>query len=479
MVLAAACSVTPPAAPERSTPEPVPLPSSTGPDPAPSGTIAVAYPNEPSAFLVPGGGDLAAEDLQSLWGLPLLRLDEAGQVRRGLVQDWTIVGPTDQGWQVDLALGTGTWTDGSDVVAGDVVATLEAARQREPARFGAISDAAAVDERTVAVRFAAPHAPWPDLLVEVGTVLPASVWADGTGEYDAAVPVSGGWFELAEYEPGLRAAFEAYADGPLGPPGVQRIEVLFTPRFETARGLLADGDVDVLLGYLALNGVARSTELGGVDARAPLGGTTVSLQFRGEGALGGPEAAAQRRGVAETVDVREMVEGMLGPSGAPATSPWPGVPGPDDVPAGEVREGQQFSIVYPGDSEVLSYAARAIQRDLSSRGMTIDLVAEPAPRFTEVLDDERDVALITRRTSRRPPLAPFVDDQQVARTADAAATPSADAAQGLMAMATAARIAPLFRVGVLHAWKNVDGVRPSSWPGAGFWNVGEWRVRTG
>lgn len=478
-VLVTACSVPPLAAPDRPTPEPVPLPHSQDAEQMPGGSVTVAYPDEPSAFLAADRHDLAAEDLQALWGLPLLRLDEAGQVRRGLVEDWTVVGATDDGWQVDLTLREGAWSDGSPVVAADVVATLEAARDRDPSRFGAISGAEAADARTVAVRFSGPYAPWADLLVEVGTVLPESAWGGDLAGYADGTPVSGGWFQVTEYEPGLRVAFEAHPDGPLGPPGLERIEVLFTPRFETARGLLADGDVQVLLGYLALNGVARATELEGVEAGSPLGGTTVSLRFRADGNLGGPELAAQRRGVAETVDVRELVEGMLGPNGAPATSPWPGVEGPDDVPAGEVREAQQFSILYPADSEVLSFAARAIQRDLTSRGMTVDLVAEPAPRFAEVLDDERDVALVVDRTSRRPPLGPWVDDLDVARAADAAAAESPDAQQGLRAVAASARTSPLFRVGVLHAWQGVEEVRPSSWPGAGFWNVGEWRTATG
>lgn len=478
LVLSTACSVPPLAAPERPSSPPVPLPTGNSAGHVPAGTVTVAYPSEPSAFLAPDRHDLAGDDLQALWGLPLLRLDGAGQARRGLVEDWTVVGPTDHGWQVNLSLRAGTWTDGSSVVAADAVATLQAARERDPARFGVVSGAAVVDEGTVAVRFAAPHTAWADLLAEVGTVLPASVWSEGVDEYDDAVPVSGGWFEVTGYEPGLRVTLRAHGDGPLGSPGVERIEVLFTPQFETARGLLADGDVDVLLGYLALNGVARSTELEGVDASSPLGGTTVSLEFRAGGTLGGAEMAAQRRGVAETVDVGELVEGMLGPNGAPASSPWPGVAAPGDAPAGEVRAGQQFSLLYPGDSEVLGFAARAIQRDLTSRGMTVDLVAESAPRHAEVLDEERDVALVVRRTSGRPPLGPYLDDVDVARAADVAATSSPAAEEGLRAVAASARVAPLFRVGVLHAWKGVDEVRPSSWRGAGFWNAGEWRTTT-
>lgn len=479
VLLMAGCSGAPVAAPEPGLASPVVLPTRSPDRVAPEGAIVVAYPNEPSTFLSVDRRDLAADDLQALWGLPLLRLDEAGQVRRGLVHDWTVVGATGEGWEVQLALRAGDWTDGTAVVAEDVVATLDAARARDPARFGAISATTAVGEGTVAVRFETPHAAWAELLVEVGTVLPATAWEEGVGTYVEAVPVSGGWYQLAAYEPGLRVRFEAHLDGPLGPPALERIDVVFTPRFETARGLLDEGDVDVLLGYVAVNGMARSTELDGVHAGSPLGGTTVSLAFRSDGALGGADRAAHRRGVAETVDVRELVEGMLGPAGAPATSPWPGVPGPDDRPPGEVREDQQLSVLYPADSEVLSFTVRAIQRDLASRGMVVDLVGEPAPRYARALDRERDAALVVHRTSPRPPLGPYLDEAEVARGAEVAVVPSAAVEEGLRAVAASARLVPLFRVGVLHAWRAVDGVRPSSWRGTGFWNVGEWRMSVG
>ena len=180
--------------------------------------------------------------------------------------------------------------------------------------------------------------------------------------------------------------------------------------------------------------------------------------------------------MAETVDVTELVEGLLGPSGAVATTHWPLVAQTSTPPVGEVREGQELVLLFPGGSEVLGFAARAIQRDLVSRGMTVDLVGEPAPRFAEVLGQERDLALVVRRTPRRPSLASWVGDVGVARAAGAAAVGAPAADDGLVAVAELARSTPLFRVGVLHAWRGVDGLRPSAWVGAGFWNAGEWTV---
>lgn len=473
------CGAEPLTVPDRGAPSPVALPAAGDHDDPPAGQVAIAHPEEPASFLPSDPADVAAGDLMALWGLPLLRLDEAGQVRRGLVRDWTVVGPVEDGWRVDLDLAAGSWSDGAPVVATDVVATLEARRDADPDRFGMIRRVEALDDHGVAVVLDRPLASWDSLLVEVGTVLPAGAWPDAATTYADAVPVSGGWFRVTAYDPGLRVVLEAHDDGPLGPPGLERIEVLFTPSYETALGLLEDGEVDGLMGYLPVNGVPRATEVEGVQAAAPLGGTLVSLAFRPAGGLGGPDDAARRRGVVETVDVAALVEGLLGPAGEVATTPWPGVDHPAPPPVGEVREGQQFTIAYPGGAEVLGFAARAIQRDLVSRGMTVDLTGEPAPRFVELDRGGRDVAVVVTRSPRRPSLAPWVDDVAVARAAGAAPLHSPAVRDGLTAVARSAQVAPLFRVGVLHAWAGIAGVRPSAWPGAGFWNAGEWTTTDG
>ena len=474
VLLSSACSPGPLAAPDGGVGAPASLPSEPASSHAPSGTAVVAYPDEPSTFLGTVGVEPARDDLAALWGLPLFRIDDAGQLRRGLVADWEVVGPVEPGWQVRLHLRSGEWSDGTPVDAPDVVASLQALRDQDPGRFGVVTEVAATADDAVAVTFDRPYAAWSDLLVEAGTMLPSEIVASGRPDADDGVPVSGGWFRLAEYEPGLRLVFEAHTDGPLGPPGLERLEVLFTPSFDTALGLLEDGDVDLLLGYLPLNGVPRATDLPDVQAAAPLGGTIVALLFRSDGAFGGDDSAAGRRGVAETVNVDEIVEGMLGPAGDVATSPWPTVTAPTDAPVGEVRENQEFSLLHPSGSEVLGFAARAVQRDLTSRGMTVDLVGVPAPRFSRVVDEDHDVALVVRRTTRRPSLMPFLGDAELARQAGASALGTPTAERALDAVAEQARIAPLFRIGVLHAWDGVDGVRPSSWLGAGFWNAGEW-----
>ena len=481
IVALAGCSLPPLQAPDGDAVTSVSFPTEAAADRDPDGTVVVAYPDEPSTFLAPQGQEVATDDLTALWGLPLLRLDPHGQLRRGLVQDWEVrPGEGDEPFIVRLELREGEWTDGTTVDAADVVATVDARRGGEPERFAPIASVAEVDADTVDVTFAQPYAAWADLLVELGTMLPSEAEGGGRGAFTDDVPVSGGWFRLVEREPGLRLRFDAHPDGPLGAPGVETVEVLFTPSFETSLGLLEDGEVDAVVGHLALNAVPRATELDGVRAEAPLGGTTVSLAFRPDGALGGPGLADRRRGVAETVDVGELVEGLLGPAGAVATTPWPEVDLPGERPVGEVREGLSLVLLVPGGSEVLGFTGRAVQRDLTSRGMSVDVVSEPAPRFAEVLGSERDVALVVRRTPPRPSLAPWVEDLGMATAAGADVGDGPDAAAALAAVAATSRTAPLFRVGVAHVWDEaVGGVRPSAWVGAGFWNAGEWTVASG
>lgn len=473
-LLVGACTPEPLAVPDGPTPETVALPPTDPQPPEPSGAARVAVPAPPSTFLPTVGQEPAADDLAAIWGLPLFRVGPDGRLRPGLVSDWNVRGPTQDGWVVVLRLRPGQWSDGSPVAAGDVVATIRHRVRADPDRFGAVASVGAPAADRVRLTLAGPHAGWSDLLLEVGPILPAGIVEDATAAFEDDVPVSGGPFRLVSHDPGRRIVFEAHPQGPLGPPRLERLVVLFVPSFETALGLLDEGQVDVIAGHLALNPVARSRELDGVHAAAPIGGTTVAVEFRGAGRLGGTDQAAARRGIVDTLDVSELVEGLLGPIGEVATSPWPGVPEPATVPEGNVPAGTTMTLVHPQEGEALSFAVRALQRDLRQRDVTVELVPVPRPAFTTVSDTDHDASLQVRRTGPRPTLAPWVEQPAVAGRAAAAVPGTAATREGLAAVGTTARHAPLFRIGVAHAWRDVEGLRPSSWLGAGFWNVGEW-----
>jgi hypothetical protein len=445
----------------------------------PTGSVRVAYPEMPLTWAPAADGDLAAADLQALWGLPLFRYDEAGQLRPGLAEDFSVES-ADDGWHVVLDLRNGVWSDGTPVNAEDVVGTLTAAQGRDAARFAALTGVGVADDGRVRLSFAGPYARWADLLHEAGPVLPAPALADGLDAYTDGVPVSGGWYRVTEVEPGRLIRFSAHPDGPLGAPGLAEIEIHVTPRYETALGLLARGDVDLVVGYTALNAAGRATALEGIQAAVPLGGTWAALLFRPGGGLGGADEAAARRGISGAIDLSEFVEGLLGPAGAPATSPWPGHEAPSGRATGDAPAGRSFVLVVPDQNEVLGFTARAIQRDLQTREVTAELVSEPSPRFVTAMATERDVALHLRRDPPVPALTPWAADidPDLVRQGEAAGRAGPGGAAAVDAVVASARIVPLYRVGVLHAWTGVvTGLRPSAWPGAGFWNVGEWRAR--
>ena len=443
----------------------------------PTGTLRVAYPDMPLRWAPAADGDLAAADLQAVWGLPLFRYDAAGQLRAGLVEDFSVASDGD-GWHVLLDLRDGLWSDGTPVSAEDVVASLAAAQGRDAARFAALTAVGVMDDGGVRLSFSAPYARWADLLYEAGPVLPATALTGGTDAYAGGVPVSGGWYRVAEVAPGRLIRFVAHPDGPLGAPGLAEIELHVTPRYETALGLLARGDVDLVLGYTALNAAGRATALEGVQAAVPLGGTWAALQFRSGGGLGGADDAPARRGIAGAIDLSEFVEGLLGPTGAAATSPWPGHQAPAGRVTGDAPAGRSFVLLVPDQNEVLGFTARAIQRDLQTREVTADLVSEPSPRFVAAMTSERDAAIHLRRDPPVPALTPWAADVDpgLVRQGEAAGRTGPGGGAAVDAVLASARIVPLYRVGVLHAWtETVSGLRPSAWPGAGFWNVGEWR----
>lgn len=449
-------------------------------DRSPSGTVTVAYPDEPAALLDVRGDDAAASDLAALWGLPLFRIDPAGQLAAGAVEHWDVV-DDDAGWAVEVRLRGGRWSDGRAVGADDLVATLRAVREGpRAAELAPLVDVRAVGERTARLVFDRPYTRWWAVLDGVG-VLPAHVLGPlGLPAYAEAVPVSGGWFTVEDRVPGLRTTFRAHGDGPLGAPGVERVEVLVVPRYEAALGMLRDGEVDLVVGYLALNGVQRARRAGAAEAAAPLGGTTVSLRWRPDGPLGGPDAAARRRSIGAAIDVGQLVEGLLGPAGEVATAPVPGVAGAPREPApGERVPVGEPVLALPRWQEALAFTARAVQRDLRTAGGGASLRAEPSPELVAISRGVADGALVPVRTGPRPSLGPAVADEEVARAADAAGPGTPAFAEALEAAATDGLVWPLYRVGVTHAWSStLVGVRPSSWLGLAFWDAGAWSVAT-
>lgn len=447
-----------------------------------AGVVRVAYPEEPLQWHPAAArADLrfpldhpAAVDLAALWGLPLYRIDLWGQLRPGLAESARVV--PGEPWAVEVRLRPGSWSDGRPVVAQDVVATLHELRSRADGGLDPLVGAEEVDDRTVRLLFDRPYGRWPYLLAGGWSVLPAHViGSGGIDRYAEEVPVSGGPFALARHEPGLRAVFTAHPGSPLGPPALDRIEVYFTPDYETSLGLLAERRVDVVLGYLGLNAVDRATDIDAVEAAAPLGGTWVSLLWR-------DVDRAVRQAARESVEVQELIEGLLGEAGAPMTSLIPGVDGPWSPAGGAgsavALDGRNLTVLLAGEQEALGFSARVVQRELEAGGADVEL-ARVDP---DELPRPADGAVVVRRDTPRPSLlVRYGDDvppdvRGLLVAADRAGSPTAGTlAVAMDALHEVAVELPLYRVAVAHAWhRDLAGLAPSSWAGIGFWSVGEW-----
>lgn len=464
------------------TAEPLALPTGTASDGAtaepepvartPNGTVRVAYPDVPATWTALDGRDTAAIDLAALWTLPLFRYDPDGQLEPALATDVTFP-EVDEGWAVELSLAEGTWSDGTRVRPADVVATVEALRQVREEEWSKLLTVGPAGEGKVRLTFSEPHGRWAHLLAVAPGILPARVLAQqGMPAYADTIPVAGGSFRLDSFDAGRSAVFVAHPGGPLGPPALERVEILFVPSYETGLGLLDAGEVDAVIGHLALNPVGRAEGLPGVRAAAPLGGTSVALEWRDGGAVG--DSADTRRAIVDAIDLAPLVTGLLRGVGEAAPSLVPGVRGPVDVAAGraptrDVQIDEDIVLLLPRWHEVLGFTGRAVQRDLTAAGAAVRLVTVESPHHLAPLDPH-DGALRVRRDAPRPNLGPEAD----------AVPPGPDDRLAEELAATFERLAedasstPLFRIGVAHAWRDIQGFEPSSWPGLAFWSADDW-----
>lgn len=473
---------TPPAPDVASAARPDPAPTTSS---APAGSVVVAQPDPVGVWWQEDPADVAAGDLAPLWTLPLYRVDDLGRWRPALATDSRAV-PAADGWAVEVDLAAGNWSDGTVVGAADVVATATALAAARPADWGAWRGAVAVDDDTVRLEFDRPFAGWQALLSRPPGVLPAHVLEDvGLDAYRTTLPVTGGWFTLDGHEPGLRSSFTAHVSGALGRPGLEAVEVLVVPSHETALGLLERDEADAVLGQVVFDGPARRAELTDVTGVEVFGGTRFELVW--------PDGAGSRdvrRAAAGGLDPLPFVEGLLRAGGRPPGGVLPFVTPVPSPPVGTA--GGEVVVQLPRTVEGLGLLARRLQADLQAAGVTTALVRLDPPEHLAppVPTDARlRVVRVDPARSLAGLLAEVGLDPEVGLAADAAGVgvvdpmtspmaPSAPVAAVQEVLEDDPRVVVLAEVAVTHVWRPdaVSGLRPSAWPGSGFWNVGEWRV---
>jgi hypothetical protein len=449
------------------------------------GVARVAVPAQPAGGLPFDELDVAGADLLALWGLPLYRVDGSGLPRPALVQ---AVEVSADGMRVELDLRSGSWSDGEPVTGRDLAATVDEVRGLgDPGEQLAWLDEVEVDDADpsqVTLHLAQPTRRWPALLSSTG-VLPAHVLADTPlEEWESPPPVVGGPFVPVASQAGLGWSFEAHAEGPLGPPALDGLEVLVVPIFDTAVGLLGRGELDAVVGHLAIRPHLRIELLedderftvapAELEVAAPHGGTQIVLRFSPEGVLGGP--AQLRRDVRAVADVRHLVEGLG--AGIAVSEELPHATEPDeDTP--EDLAGMDAAMVASSEQEVPVEIARLLEAQVRGQEGSLRVEGEPSPHDVRRADD-LDLSLVVRRTWNDPDLRPYLPSGELDRALAAESVPGRrDAAveEAWLRAAEHAIEVPLVQARVTHVWhERLGGIEPSAWPGVGLASAYRWRL---
>jgi hypothetical protein len=256
------------------------------------------------------------------------------------------------------------------------------------------------------------------------------------------------------------------------------------PSFDTAVGLLGQGELDAVIGHLAIRPHLRLEQLDDDErfvvaaselaVAAPHGGTEIALRFAPDGVLGGP--AQRRRDVRAVVDVRHLVEGL--DVGVAVTEELgPTAEADDDAP--EELAGVDAALVASNEQEVLVEIARLLEAQVRGREGSLRVEGEPTPHDVRRADD-LDVSLVVRRTWNDPDLRPHLPSGDLDLALAAEAVPSrrdAAAEQARLRAAEHAIDLPLLRARVAHVWhERLDGLEPSAWPGVGLSSAHRWRL---
>jgi hypothetical protein len=474
-LLLAACGATvEPAAPAPVRPA-SPEIAATAPSAAePAGAVRVAVPEAPTSWLPLDGAAPVLGDLAALWGLPLYHLDAAGQPRPALVESASVEA---NGREVRLVLKEGSWSDGEPVTGHDLAATVEALREEGDPAATAVEEVVVEGDHEARLVLDAPTRTWPGLLGRVG-VLPAHVLDDGGLQAAGRLAVTGGPFRLVEHQAGLVSRFAAHPDGPLGPPALEAVDAVVVPSFDTALGLLRDGELDALIGHLALRVPERVAGLdGGPDlaSAAPVGGTTVTLRWHPDGALG----AEERRGVAGALRLLQQVDAL--DLGSPVTTPVPGMPlavRDADPSSSDDVDDVEASLSLQREQEMLSLTANLVEAQVRGGDgrLRVERLSTPEDQRRS---SEYDGRLTVRRDDPWTPLASWYRGTPPDRLRVGDAAPSLaeePATQALQVLEEQAWETALYRPRVAHVWRaDLHGVAPSSWPGAGFTSAARWR----
>ena len=146
-------------------------------------TLTWGKPAEITGFDVHVAGTVASWEMYQMVYETLLTTDDALGLQPGLAESWEAVSPT----KFIFTLREGaTFSNGRPVDAGDVIGTLERIKNPEIASYwsyqlGEITAMEALDERTVSIELARPHASFLPALAHISAaIIPIREYRDGS-----------------------------------------------------------------------------------------------------------------------------------------------------------------------------------------------------------------------------------------------------------------------------------------------------------
>ena len=285
---AGACSPAPLAAPTGGGSTSLALPAATRPDRAPSGTVTVAYPDEPSTFLAAGRpGGRRRRPVRPVGTAPAAA-GPSGPASAGAGRATGRCGarPSTAGWCDCICVRARGRTERRSTVP---TSPRRCWHERPAIRTGSGSSATSARPVTPWTScLAGPTRPGPTCWSRRAPCCPASRSKPASRATRTGCPSAAAGSSSSSVILGCASCSPLVPIARWAPRPSSGSRSLFTPSYETALGLLEDGEVDVLLGYLALNGMARAEELDGRVGRRTARRHDRDAGRPPSGVLGGP-----------------------------------------------------------------------------------------------------------------------------------------------------------------------------------------------
>lgn len=355
------------------------------------------------------------------------------------------------------------WSDGSPITADDL-------RRSADSRFVAGVDGPAAGALTLRFTQALPG--WRRLWSGTAVVTPPApgIW--------------GGPFVLAGYIPGLEAVLRANERWYAGRPNLDEIHLVLVPDPITARQLLAEGRLDVIMPPAATVRIRQLASMAQISvAEGKPGGWWVGLLLR-PGGLSRDQRVAVIASVDRAAFVTTLLQGeatvldTLGPSstGPVASGAGPGTwtaVGPGDT--GALR-GVTVDLVGELEEPMTATLERSMQKRARFGGGRLELRNAEADRVERwVAEGSYQASLLLQFDGPEPcwTCRWAAVDEPLARAADAGDEAAVRALEGKLR--DEAIVLPLWRPTPVVAWRvGLGGVRANGFALSGAWNAWEW-----